>query len=258
MIKLNKNYNSDCIDLMAKMPDNFVDLVITSPPYDDLRDYDGYNFEAIKVAEQLERVVKDGGVICWVVADQVKDFDRSLTSFKHAFDFRTMGFNVYDIIIWNKGQTSVPSNHKYNQVYEYIFVFSKGKPKTFNPICDQPRLWDDSSRKTTTKRGKDGEMVSKMLKKPKSNSPFRMRDNVWRLNPYNLKDLGHPAVFPEKLANDLMLSWSNENDVIYDPFAGSGTTLKVAKDLKRQFIGSEISAKYCEIIEKRLKQEVLL
>ena len=262
MIEINKNYHSDCLDLMAKMPDCFIDLVVTSPPYDDIRNYNGFSFDFESIAKQLFRVVKDGGVVVWVVSDSKKNHDLTATSFKQALYFKEVGFTFFDNIIWHKpGNPSPSAANQYRRIYEYMFVFSKGKPKTFNGIKDwvsfEPHVKRRLHYKYYKKDGKD--LRSSHIRK--KTEPTHLRGNVWKMNVGNLSSsvrTGHPAIFPEKLASDHIISWSNEGDLVYDPFAGSGTTLRMAKDLKRNFIGSEISKEYCEIIEKRLAQEVIL
>ena len=255
---INKNHHLDCLDLMAKMPDNFVDLVVTSPPYDDMRDYDGYNFDVWATICELYRITKRGGVVAWVVNDSISDFDRSATSFEQAIQFKEAGFKFYECIIWNKGGSSFPSVEKYHQVYEFIFIFSKDtKPKTINLIKDQQRKHPNNTRTTFLGRSKNGKMNARKTFLPQSDNLNRLRDNIWTIYPDKIIGQQHPAVFPERLASDLIYSFSQEGDLVYDPFAGSGTTLRVAKDLKRDYLGSEISPEYCKIIEQRLAQEVI-
>ncbi len=249
-MELNKTYNENCLDTMSRMPDKFIDLVVTSPPYDDLRTYNGYCFDFENVAKELFRVTKEGGVIVWVVGDATINGSETGTSFKQALFFKECGFNLHDTMIYQKNSYPFPPTNRYYQQFEYMFVFSNGIPKTANLLkCES-----GNKKRKSTQRNKDGttkEFTSDGNKE-------RIMDNVW------LEDTGymrttkdkcaykHPAMFPEKLVADHIYSWSNENDLIYDPFMGSGTTAKIASLNNRNWIGSEISKEYCDIIEKRI------
>ena len=257
-MKINTYYNEDCLDTMKKMPDNFIDLVITSPPYDDLRTYDGYSFDFENTAKSLYRIMKTGGVIVWIVSDQTKDNDESGTSFRQVLYFKKIGFKLIDTMIWEK-RNPAPCNPnlRYRQSFEYMFVISKGKIKTTNFITDVPNI---SVGKIATKRIHTiGKGYSNSDKKMVIGE-YKRRSNIWK---YSIGSISvsdslaheHPAIFPEKLVRDHIISWSNEGDLVYDPFSGSGTTLIVARDFKRNYVGSEISSKYCEIIEQRLNPE---
>lgn len=253
-MEINKIYNEDCLETMAKMPDNFVDLVVTSPPYDNLRDYKGYTFDFEKIAKELYRTIKLGGVVVWVVGDAVIDGSESGTSFRQALYFKDIGFNLHDTMIYQKNAYPFPPTNRYFQVTEYMFVLSKGSPKTTN-LIRVPTL--GQKRTASTNREADGSM-SKM--KYEMGKDTRVKDNVWIYNVGFAKSTNdkvafeHPATFPEKLAQDHIISWSNENELIYDPFMGSVTTAKMAKLLKRNYIGSEISEEYCKIAEERLSK----
>jgi site-specific DNA-methyltransferase (adenine-specific) len=251
-LAVNNIYNENCLDTMAKMPDNFVDLTVTSPPYDDLRTYNGYSFDFESIAKELYRVTKDGGTVVWVVGDATKEGSETLTSFRHALFFKDCGFNV-ETMIWNKnGFTAVGAlKYRYGQVFEYMFILTKDKSKTFNPIKDRVNK-QAGKIQAGTFRQTNGE-----TKKKATNgyiTPYYgIRFNVWDVMPENSsKNRFHPAQFPEQLANDHIISWSNENDIVYDPFMGSGTTAKMAIVNNRNYIGSEISAEYVEIIKKRI------
>jgi site-specific DNA-methyltransferase (adenine-specific) len=259
-MEINKIYNENCLETMARMPDNFVDLIVTSPPYDNLRDYKGYSFDFENIAKELYRVTKDGGVVVWVVADQTKQFCESLSSFKQAIFFvEECGFNLLDTMIYVKKSyaPAYPTMRRYAQTFEYMFVFSKGKPKTFNAIrTDKKESSISKNHEINGYRQKNGEMKYKRMK---TDSLTKAECNVWVYDVgYNKssKDkiaFQHPAVFPEQLANDHIISWSNEGDLIYDPFMGSGTTAKMAILNNRNWIGSEMSAEYCEIIKQRVE-----
>lgn len=250
-MEIDKIYNEDNIETLKRMPNDFIDLVVTSPPYDGLRKYNGYCFDFETMARELYRVMKDGGVVVWVVNDATINGSESGTSFRQALYFKEIGFNLHDTMIWCKdGGGAVGSNLCYTQNFEYMFVLSKGKPKAYNLICDKKNLSVGTDKSGIGRRNTDGTLK---IEKRKVSSEFSRRNNWWVVVPK--KEEGsdfHPAVFPEKLARDHIYTWSNEGDLVYDPFMGSGTTGKMAIDLKRHFIGSEISAEYAEKASKRI------
>ena len=255
-MELNKIYNCDCVEGMRMLPDNSVDLTVTSPPYDNLRKYKGFEWDFEATARELFRVTKQGGIVVWVVNDATDKGSESGTSFKQALFFKECGFNLHDTMIWYKGSCPFPDKTRYYQSFEYMFVFSKGKPTKITLIEDRKNKWSGTKAHGTERR-KNGETVPLSAVKLKNNrvvKDYGVRFNVWELSPERNNKTGHPAVFPEQLANDHILSWSNEGDIVLDPFIGSGTTAKVAKDLGRNYIGFEISAEYCEIAEARLKE----
>ena len=256
-MKLNRIYNEDCLVTMAKMQDEFVDLTVTSPPYDDMRNYKGFDFDYEKIIKELFRITKVGGTVVWVVSDKTEKGSESATSFRQALCFIELGFNLLDTMIFKKPPKGASGNNKiYWQGFEYMFVFTKGRPRTINLILDR-RNKESRNGDNGTKRLRNGE-----LKKVSRGGygEFGRRTNVWEYavgRGHSTKDIEafkHPAIFPEELANDHILSWSNENDIVYDCFMGSGTTAKMALLNNRNFIGSEISKKYCEIAETRLKK----
>ena len=243
----------DCLDGLKQLEDNCVDLTVTSPPYDNLRKYNGYSFDFENIARELFRVTKNGGVVVWIVNDATKNGSETGTSFKQALYFKSIGFNLHDTMIWNKGSFSFPSKNCYHQVFEYMFVFSKGKPKSLNFIKDRKNLY--IGQRGASGRNKDG-----IRNKGKSyvRDEYGKRFNIWNYSiggGHCTKDkiaYKHPAIFPEKLAEDHIKSWSNEGDLILDVFSGSGTTVKMAKLNNRKYIGFEVCKEYCDIAEKRL------
>jgi DNA modification methylase len=239
---------------MRRMGDNFIDLTVTSPPYDNLRTYNGYVFGFESIAKELYRVTKEGGVVVWIVGDETIKGSETGTSFKQALYFKECGFNLHDTMIWNKGGfTAVGAlKTRYAQVYEYMFVLSKGKIKTFNPLKDRKNKITKGSF-SKNKRLPDGTI--RKSKKSGNRKEFGQRFNIWELFPTDRSE--HPAIFPETLASDHIISWSNENDIIYDPFMGSGTTAKMAKVNNRKWVGSEISYEYCQIAENRVNSLLL-
>ena len=258
-MEINKIYNENNLDTMAKMPDNFIDLTVTSPPYDGLRKYNGYVFDFKNTAKELYRVTKDGGVVVWIVADGTENGSRTGTSFKQALYFIECGFNLHQRLFYEKSGPP-PDNTRYEETIEEMFVFSKGKPKTINLIKDKKNNWSGTTTfGTKTTREKDGTLTKK-----KSNiiAEYGKRTSVWRYDTgknYTTKDeiaFEHPAIFPEKLAADHIYTWSDGNDLIYDPFMGSGTTAKMAFIHKRNYIGSELSKQYTDLANKRLEEYI--
>jgi site-specific DNA-methyltransferase (adenine-specific) len=253
-MELNKIYCMDCLDGLKQLEDECVDLTVTSPPYDNLRTYNGYNFDFENIAKELYRVTKKGGVVVWVVGDSTVKGSETGTSFKQALFFKEIGFNLHDTMIWNKGSFSFPSKNCYHQVFEYMFILSKGKPKSLNFIKDRKNLY-------VGERGASGRKKDGTRNKGKSvvRDEYGKRFNIWNYSiggGHCTKDKiahKHPAIFPEQLAYDHIISWSNENDVVMDIFMGSGTTAKMCKIANRNYIGFEISQEYCDIAEERLK-----
>jgi len=252
---INKITVGECAELMNRFPDNCIDLTVTSPPYDKMRDYKGYSFDFETIASELFRVTKEGGVVVWVAGDQAVNGSESLTSFKQAIYFKEIGFNVHDTMIYEKAAPAAPSNNRYFQVFEYMFVLSKGRPATYNLIEDRKNIWDKSFGDRSI-RNKDGKLIrkGKYIQKNK----YGRRFNIWRYatgKRFTTKDeyaFEHPAMFPEKLARDHILSWSNPGNVVLDPMCGSGTTCKMAKINGRDFIGLEIAEEYAKIARKRV------
>ena len=257
--QLNKIYNENCIKTMSRFEDSFVDLTITSPPYDNMRKYDGNNFDEFDIiADELYRITKDGGVVVWVIGDQTKKGNESGTSFNHALYFKKIGFNLFDTMIYLKPPRGACGNNKtYWQTFEYMFVLSKGgMPKTINLLLDRENK-DSRKGDNGTKRLYDGSL--KKLRRGGYEKKGR-RTNVWQYNVGNGHSATdsiaheHPAIFPEKLAEDHILSWSNEDDIVYDPFMGSGTTPKMCILNNRKYVGSEISKDYYGVTKRRLNE----
>lgn len=258
---INKIIHASSEDYLKQIPQECIDMVITSPPYDDLRDYENkteWNFEVFKkIADELYRIMKNGGVVVWVVGDKTLKGNKSLTSFKQALYFQEIGFNMYDVIIYEKAGSGPPHPNRYFNAFEYMFILSKGRPKTVNLLRDKPNKWaNHTTYAEITRREKDGTLTNKGKK---TVNEFGIRTNIWRYangKGFATKDkiaYQHPAIFPEKLAEDHIRSWSNPGDIILDPFGGSGTTAKAAQRLGRRWILIEAVEDYCEIAEKRLE-----
>lgn len=249
-LELNKIYNESNLDTMKRMPDNFVDLTVTSPPYDNLRDYKGYSFPFEDIAKELYRVTKECGVLVWVVGDATINGSETGTSFKQALYFKEIGFNIHDTMIYSKSKPPINGN-RYQDFFEYMFVLSKGKPNVFNPLKE--KSVSAGGINTKGHRGKDGEMERKV----RVTQEYKTKENIWFYHSGNGETVDliaeqHPARFPEKLVADHIFSWSNEGDLVYDCFGGSGTTAKIAHLMKRNWILSEISSEYVQIAEKRI------
>jgi DNA modification methylase len=254
-MEVNRIYNESNIETMARMPEGFIDLTVTSPPYDDLRVYKGYDFDVDSTARGLFRATKDGGVVVWVVCDKTVNGDKTGTSFRHALKFKEVGFKLWDTEIYAKNNP-IPGDcgKRHRNVYEFMFVFVKGKePNTFNPIEVFAKNPGKAFEQFRLER--DGRNYYRGAS-PIVTGEMRKAANIFYYNVgVNGDDMGaykHPAVFPEALAHDRIFCWSNPGDLVYDPFMGSGTTAKAAHQLGRRWIGSEISSEYVELANKRL------
>lgn len=256
-MKFNEIYCGNCINIMKELDNNCIDLTVTSPPYDQLRNYNGYDFDCQGIAEGLYRVTKKGGVVVWVVSDKIIKGNKTLTSFKQALLFQAVGFNVHDVMIYQKKNTPFMRSNAYTNCYEFMFVFSKGSPKTFNPIRE--RTVRHGKEMLVHNKGADGvnKKILKELKKEKT------KNNIWcyavGLGGTTCDKIAfqHPAVFPEKLAEDHILSWSNPGDIVFDPMCGSGTTCKMALVNNRNYLGCDISEEYVKIAKERVSRNNL-
>lgn len=307
MIELNKLYCAEAVEFMKNnIPNNYIDLTVTSPPYDNLRTYNGYDFDFESMVKELYRVTKEGGVLVWVVGDATIKGSETGTSFRQALrfvgsgidkkderaikyisniisldisneekinlihsyyyirqqtnQFEKYGFNLHDTMIYRKNSLTFPDTNRYYQCFEFMFIISKGKPKTVNLIKDKI---NKQANKIITGNYRDIDGSLKEMSGSKNKrviKKYGVRWNIWDYNTgwkhsYSEDYLrGHPAIFPEQLAHDHIISWSNENDIILDPMCGSGTTLKMAKQLNRNYIGIDISQKYIDIAEQRLNK----
>jgi len=272
-------YNVDVVKGLKRFSDESIDLVVTSPPYDNLRYYSAKNekdlqniwsFEKFKtVAKELYRIITKGGVVVWVVGNATIKGSETGNSFRQALYFKDeCGFKLHDTMIYDKGNCPFPEVNRYYQCFEYMFVLSKGKPKTVNLIRDRRNKQAGKSVLSSTNRLLDGNLVECSAKRKgidRKIKKFGVRFNIWKISPgwkkSHTDDIAykHPATFPEQLAYDHIISWSNEGDIVLDPLCGSGTTLKMAKKSNRKWVGIEINKEYCEISKRRiLKEENLL
>lgn len=245
--------HGDCLELMKNIPDNSIDMVLTSPPYDNLREYNNsseWNFEIFKgIAKELRRILSRGGVIVWIVNDATIKGSETGSSFKQALYFKEMGLNLHDTMIWEKSSEPFMSKNRYRGKFEYMFVFSNGKPQAANLIRDR----ENKHRTSTgnTERLKNGKL------KPRKDvklGKFGYRFNIWNISEVKNNKTGHPAVFPVGLVEDHIKTWTNLGQIVIDPFMGSGTTGIACKNLKRKFIGIEIDDTYFNIAKERIEK----
>lgn len=249
-------YNGDSEDILKDIPNESIDLVVTSPPYDSLRKYNGigdtWNHNKFcAIANELYRVMKPGGVVVWVVNDKTEKGSETGTSFRQALHFMDIGFNLNDTMIWRKlNPLPVVKQPRYNPVFEYMFVFSKGTPKTFNPIMEPCKcagqLYDSTCKNMGGENGRTHKTFNVNKEKVKS--------NIWDIAVAQNKT-SHPAVYPLQIALDHIRSWSNEGDVVLDPFMGSGTTGLAALELNRRFIGIEMCEEYFNLSKERIYEK---
>ena len=245
-------YNGDNVTAMKAMDADSIDMVVTSPPYDNLRTYGGHSWDFEGVAEQLWRVIKPGGVVVWVVADATIDGSETGTSFRQALRFMEIGFRLHDTMIWEKtGNGCIGSQLCYSQQVEYMFVLSSGTPDRGALIRDRKNVVSSGKATVNHALKPDGTFDRRTIER----QPFGVRSNIWRIEPQ--REVQHPAPFPESLARDHILSWSNEGDTVLDPFGGSGTTAKMAMHNGRKAISIEIHREYCDIQIERLRQKTL-
>jgi site-specific DNA-methyltransferase (adenine-specific) len=252
-LELNKIYNMDCVEGMRMLPDNSIDLTVTSPPYDNIRKYNGFEWDFEATAKELYRVTKQGGVVIWVVGDATIKGSETGTSFKQALYFKECGFNLHDTMIYQK-KTPPKTHNRYEQEFEYMFIFTKGKPKTFNPIMIPKKYMDKRTNKAFGRNQTNEHDMGFS-----SNKELRIKGNVWEYlvgGGKSTKDkiaFQHPAIFPEQLAQDHIISWSNEGDLVLDPFMGSGTTGIACLKHDREFIGIEMDPEYFQIAKDRIE-----
>ena len=247
----------DHLQVLASFPDNSIDLIITSPPYDDLRSYQGYRYIYYLFGMTVSRILKQGGVMVYIIGDQVKHNSESLSSYRHIEFFHSIcNLNLHDTMIYEKSCFANPSSTRSHQIWEYMFVLSKGKPKTIHLLKDRPNKTKYNFGKS--RRKVDGSMTYAGDTERIQLDEFGNRFNIWRYNTAKGSIATdeyahtHPAIFPEDLAEDHIRMWSNEGDVVLDPMCGSGTVCKMAHKLHRNYIGIDCSQEYCDIAKKRV------
>lgn len=255
-------YHGDNVQTMREaIPDASIDLVVTSPPYDNLRTYGGHTWDFEGLAAELWRAIKPGGVVVWIVADATIDGSETGTSFRQALHFKELGFRLHDTMIYKKAGFSPNTHHpRYNHCFEYMFILSSGAPKSWTPARKRRNTTAGTKRNPATKTQRNGKLCR--FNVAEGVTPEETTDvNVWEFLVGGASGDegvgGHPAYFPEALARDHILSWSNEGDTVLDPFSGSGTTIKMARLMGRKGIGIEIHQEYCDIAVERLRQRLL-
>ena len=253
---VDKIIQGDCLRIMKEIPNNSVDMVLTSPPYDNLRDYNGYTFDFEGIANELYRITKNGGVVVWVVGDSTIKGSETGTSFKQALYFKEIGFNLHDTMIYAKNSYMPMTHNRYEQAFEYMFIFSKGKPNIFNPIMIDS-LTAGTKRNRATSKAKELSYSERKREEKTIVKKTKQHPNIFFYDVGRNDKTLHNAPFPEKLANDHILSWSNEGDIVFDPMCGSGTTCKMAKLNNRKYIGIDISEEYCQIAKDRLEIDLI-
>lgn len=247
----------NCVEVLKTIDEGSVDLCLTSPPYDNLRVYNGYIFPIEEIIKGLYRVIKPGGVVVWVVSDATINGSETGTSFRTALKFMDQGFNLHDTMIFKKANP-IPQIYRkrYRNEFEYMFVFSKGPVKTHNPLMEDCIHAGLELKSTTYKNYSKGEQKRSKLAKPVKTK--KIRGNIWEYvvgkKAEDQMAKGHPAPFPCQLAKDHILSWTNEGDVVLDPMCGSGTTCVSAMLLNRRFIGIDISEEYCNLARERIEK----
>lgn len=259
MLEINKIHCGNSLNLLKQLDNNSIDMVLTSPPYDSLREYDGiiWNFEIFKlIAQDLKRVLKDGGVIIWVVADQTNNGSETGTSFKQALYFKELGLNLHDTMIFRKHNFIPLTHNRYEQEFEYMFCFSKGKPKTFNPIMVKSK-WGGTETWGETKMPYADNTYK--LKEKSVVNEFKQHGNIFEYATGKLvnDNIDHPAMFPKQLAIDQINTWTNKGDLVLDCFMGSGTTACAAREREREWIGFEISQRYVDMANERLSKQTV-
>ena len=246
--------HGDCVTVMRDIPTDFIDLTVTSPPYDKLRNYRGFTFDFEAIAQELWRLTKPGGVVVWVVGDATLKGSETGTSFRQALFFKSLGFNLHDTMLYSSEKPPQESN-RYAQKFEYMFVFSKGKPKTFHPIMVPCRFAGQVCVKRTFRDTRNDRL--RIIPNPKPVATHKVKGNIWKyVTGAPIRDKlarQHPATFPEDLARDHIISWSNPGDLVLDPLMGSGTVGKMAALAGRSFMGIDISKEYCTLAGQRIQ-----
>ena len=250
--------HSGCLEAMAGFADGSIDLVVTSPPYDNLRTYNDmppFTFETFQpIARELARLIKPGGVIVWNVADATVNGSETGSSFRQALYFKDeCGLNLHDTMIWQKPNYVPLTHNRYEQSFEYMFIFSKGKPHVFSPIKIPSKHAGAVQTKRTFYQTSDVNTPT-AAHSNRAVSADKIQPNVWVIaTGGGIK--GHPAQFPLRVSHDHIISWSNPGDVILDPFMGSGTTAIAAERSGRRWIGIERDEGYYNAALARIYAE---
>lgn len=249
---MTKLFVGDNVEVMRReVPDNSVQLTVTSPPYDNLRKYNGFTWDFPAVAKELYRVTKPGGVVVWVVADATVNGSETGTSFRQALYFKECGFNLHDTMVYAKSSYMPKTHNRYEQAFEYVFVLSKGRPSVFNPLM-VPCVTAGTKRNRAGAKQHEAEYAERAREEWTTVNSEKQHPNVFFYDVGKNDKTIHNAPFPEELVRDNVRSWSNPGDTVLDPFLGSGTTGKMAAQLGRFFIGVDISPEYVELARTRI------
>lgn len=255
--ELNEIYCIDCVEGMKKIPDNSVDIVVTSPPYDGIRDYNGFNFDLHETGRGLIRILKEGGIVAMVIQDQTKNFGKTLTSFKTIIDWcDNIGFKLFECVIYRKhGSEGAWWTNRFRVDHEYMPIFLKGeKPQYFNkenlkvPSIHGGKVMTGSGSRRTD--GKTNARVTRPI------NTMKCRGTIWNYLMAGDKDpikRQHPAPFPDQIPLDFIECFCPPGGVVLDPFMGSGSTAVAAKKLNRKYIGFDTSEEYIKIAHARLR-----
>jgi site-specific DNA-methyltransferase (adenine-specific) len=255
---INQILCTDCVAGMQQLPDCCIPLTVTSPPYDDLRTYGGHTFDFEAVAGELWRITMNGGIVVWVVGEQVKKGTETGTAARQKLHFMDLGFRCSTMIMVTS-RVRFPQRGRYPSVFDYAFVLTKGRPRHFHAICDKKNKYVGEKFRWKL-RERDGRIVKREHCHDKYVGVFGSRMNVWFYHVGYMKTTtdkdayGHPALMPEKMAEDFIISFSRPGDLILDPFSGAGTTSKMAMLNGRRYLGMEICENYASDSRKRLEK----
>jgi site-specific DNA-methyltransferase (adenine-specific) len=258
-LPLNKIICGDAVEELKKIPNNSIDILVTSPPYDGIRKYNGFNYDLHATGKEIYRVLKDGGVAIMVIQDQTKNFGKTLTSFRTIVDWvDNIGFKLFETVIYRKyGAEGAWWNKRFRVDHEYMPIFLKGeRPQYFNK--DPLKIPSKHGGKTMTGGGTRLTNGIRIPTRAITINPMKCRGTIWEYmtagDGTRLKHK-HPATFPDKLPYDFIQCFCPPNGVVLDPFIGSGTTALAAIELDRNYIGIDISKEYCDLARRRIKEE---
>jgi site-specific DNA-methyltransferase (adenine-specific) len=256
-LSLNRIYCTDCVEGMKQIPGSSIDLVVTSPPYDSIRNYNGFTFDLHATGQGIHRVLRDGGIAAMVLQDQTSNFGKSLTSFRTVLDWcDNIGFKLFECVIYRKyGPEGAWWRNRFRVDHEYMPIFLKGnRPNYFDkeplkiPSKHGGKVMTGSGSRRTD--GKTNHAVTRMI------NPTKCRGTVWDYLMAGDKDpikRKHPAPFPDQIPKDFIGCFCPPGGIVLDPFMGCGSTAMAALALGRRFIGFEISPEYCSLAEERMK-----
>lgn len=250
---------ADAIEHASTLASDSVDLVLFSPPYDGVRDYRGnWTLDLPALGSELLRVVKDGGFAVMVIADGTKNQRKSMTTFRTAVAWEDAGWSLFESVIYSRdGRPGAWWATRFRVDHEHILMFYKGKRPRPVTHHDGLRVPSKHAGKkwTGTQRLTDGTLV----KTSATVAADKCRGTIWHYATSNSEGnrtkAKHPATFPDALARDVILALSAPGDVVYDPMMGSGTSVVIAAQEGRRWLGNDFFAEYVEIAQQRLAVE---